>query len=174
LFETIAGTALDQKQQCALGPWAHFVWQIPMSALPTLLPLSEAARKYGISQSRLKDMIEHGTIKAAMIMGELVVDEQTLPRRKEDLPEYNSTLVGKEISISDAANEYKIPTGTITRWMQKGIVKRLGSDGYRTLIDKADIDYCSKIYHRNRGKKQGRRLFDQNGLPYKRTNPVAG
>jgi hypothetical protein len=63
-----------------------------MAALPTLLPLPEAARKYGLSQARLKSLIDNGKINAAMIGEEIVVSEEEIRSqavtRKEDLPEY--------------------------------------------------------------------------------------
>jgi predicted site-specific integrase-resolvase len=141
--------------------------------LPRFLPLSEAAQELGLSEAELRKQVEAGTITAATVNGEIVVSEESLPQKKEDLPEYNSKLEGIRISISDAAREYGIPTGTITRWMQRGIVKRLDSDGYRTLIDKADIDYCAKIYQKS--GSQGRRLFNSDGTPYRpKSNPLAG
>ena len=143
------------------------------SSLPKFIPLPEAARELGLSETELRERVEAGTITAATVNGEIVVSEESLPQKMEDLPEYDAQLEGIRISISDAAREYGIPTGTITRWMQKGIVKRLDSDGYRTLIDKADIDYCAKI-HQKTGS-QGRRVFNSDGTPYKsKSSPLAG
>jgi len=148
-----------------------------MAALPTLLPLPEAARKYGISQARLKAMIEHGKIKAAMIMGELVVSESEIRSesdlRKEDLPEYkkHAYLKGVPIWISEAARKYNVLQPTITNWVKAGIITRLGIDGNKVLIDEADVAYCAEIYHQRRG--QGKRVFNEKGLPYKpRTGPL--
>lgn len=67
-----------------------------LSALPTLLPLSEAARKYGLDEARLRRLVEAGKIRAGVAMGELVVSEDEVRSeaikqkglRKEDLPEY--------------------------------------------------------------------------------------
>ena len=60
-------------------------WLTP--TIPNLISIQEAARKYGMAETRLRSMIEHCKIKAAKVMGELVV-----PLHKEDLPEYNDTL----------------------------------------------------------------------------------
>jgi len=146
-----------------------------LPALPTLLPLPEAARKYGYTEAHLRSLIEHGTIKAAMVMGELVVDERTLPQRKEDLPEYkkHAHLKGVPISISEAQRKYDIPHPTIWRWMKAGIIERLGTEKNRVLLNEVDVAYCASIYH-NRDPKQGRRLFESNGLPYKPNKPKAG
>lgn len=149
-----------------------------MAALPTLLPLPEAARKYGISQARLKAMIEHGKIKAAMIMGELVVSESEIRSesdlRKEDLPEYkkHAHLTGKEIWVSEAARKYGLLHPTILKWVKAGIIKQIGITGNKVLLDEADVAYCAEIYHRF--GKQGRKLFDKDGKPYRaKTGPLA-
>jgi hypothetical protein len=61
--------------------------------IPTLIPITEAARKYGLSEQRIKSLIAHGKINAAMIGDTMVVTEtdvqqEVAPLRKEDLPEY--------------------------------------------------------------------------------------
>ncbi len=85
-----------------------------MAALLVLLPLSEAARKYGVSEARLKTLIENGKIRAAMIGDEVVVSEEEARAaavRKEDLPEYkkHAHLKGVPIWISEAERKYNIP-----------------------------------------------------------------
>ncbi len=55
-----------------MDPWVRFVFSVrvsPMAALPTFLPLSEAARKYGLDEARLRAMIEKGKIRAGVIAG---------------------------------------------------------------------------------------------------------
>lgn len=149
-----------------------------MAALPHLLPLPEAARKYGVSQARLKSLIDNGKINAAMIGEEIVVSEDEVRSqavtRKEDLPEYkkHAHLKGTPIWISEAARRYGIPGPTITVWVQRGLIKSLGHDKNKKLIDEADMAYCAEIYNQRKG--QGKWLFDENGLPYKpKTGPLA-
>jgi hypothetical protein len=124
---------------------------------------------------------QYGKIKAAMVMNNLVVvneDEvrdnaQTL--RKEDLPEYKkfAHLTGQSIWLSEASRLYNIPQQTISRWVQMGIIKKLEPSGNKVMIDQADMAYCAEIYH-SRQTKQGRRLFEKNGLPYKpKTGPLS-
>jgi predicted site-specific integrase-resolvase len=145
--------------------------------LPTYLPLAEAAQKYGMSVRHLKTLINDGTIKAAMVMNNLVVDEDEVAKtiqRKEDLPEYkkHAHLKGTPIWISEASRKYSVPNPTITVWAQRGLIKFLGYEKNRKLLDEADVAYCAEIYHQRRG--QGKWLFDKDGLPYKpKTGPLA-
>jgi len=154
-----------------------------MVALPTLIPLSEAARKYGLEEARLRELVEKGKIRAGRLPGsdEVLVSEdevrgeaiQEKGLRKEDLPEYkkHADKRGKPIWISKAARDYRIPHPTIVRWVKAGYIRQLGLDGNKVLIDEADVAYCSEIY-RQRGR-QGRILFNSDGTPYKpKTSPM--
>ena len=151
-----------------------------MAALPTYIPLPEAARKYGLDESRIRALVESGTIKAAMVGDTVVVQESEVqnsgkPLRKEDLPEWkkHAHLKGAPIWVSEASRKYDIPHPTISRWVRAGIIKQMGMDGNKTLLDEADMAYCAEIYH-SRDTRQGRRLFDDAGLPRKpKTGPLA-
>jgi excisionase family DNA binding protein len=139
-----------------------------LAALPTFLSMEEAAHQLGVSEFRLRRMINAGTIRAAIIGEETVVSEASIRELtpKEQLPEYTKHihLRGKVIWISDAARKYGIPNQTIVRWVAKGIIKRVGSDKNKVLIDQADIAYCADIYHARKG--QGKWLFNPDGTPY--------
>ncbi len=153
-----------------------------MVALPTFLPVAEAARKYGLEEARLRQLVEKGKIRAGVIAGEMVVSEdevrgeaiQEKGLRKEDLPEYqkHAHLKGKPIWIAKAARDYKIAHQTILKWVRAGIIRTLGREANRLLVDEADVAYCAEIY-RKRGKP-GRVLFNPDGTPYKpKTGPLA-
>ncbi len=153
-----------------------------MVTLPTFLPLSEAARKYGLDEDRLRALIEKGKIRAGVVAGEMVVSEDEVRGeaieekglRKEDLPEYQMYihLRGNPIWIREAERQYKVPADTLSEWCRKGYIRKLGSQGKKVFLDEADVAYCSKIYERTRG--QGRRIFNPDGTPYKpKTGPLA-
>jgi predicted site-specific integrase-resolvase len=147
-------------------------------SLPIFLPLPEAARKYGVSEARLKTMIDNGKIKAAMIGEEFVVSEEEVQKaslRKEDTLEYKKFehLKGHAIWLSQAERKYGVRNQTIFGWVQRGFIKKLGKEGNKVLIDEADVAYCVEIYRRSMSK-QGRRIFDKQGLPYKpKTGPLS-
>jgi predicted site-specific integrase-resolvase len=149
-----------------------------MVTLPVFLPLSEAARKYGLDETRLRDLIEKGKIRAGVVAGEMVVSEEEVRGqaieekglRKEDLPEYQqySHLAGAEIEFGEAARKYQIPPATLHGWVSKQIVKAIRRHGKKVVLDEQDVAYCARIYEQRKG--QGKWLFDKNGLPYKPRN----
>jgi hypothetical protein len=61
-----------------------------MAALPTFISTAEAIHQLGVSEARLRRMIEAGTVKAANISGETVVSEASVRGLipKEQLPEF--------------------------------------------------------------------------------------
>jgi len=158
-----------------------------MVALPTFLPLSEAARKYGLDEARLRELVEKGKIRAGVLPGsdEVLVSEEEVQKRvereiqkkaeqeqgsgvrKEDLPEYqmNAHLQGIGIGIAEAARKYQLPFSTVQNWVKVGYVKRIGEDGQKVLIDEADVAYCNLVY-RSKGGKRGKWLFKADGTPY--------
>ncbi len=146
--------------------------------IPTYLPIPEAARKYGLDEARIVAAVKHGKIKAAMIDDTLVIAEddarqEARPLRKEDLPEWkkHAHLKGIPIWIGEASRKYGIANQTITIWVKRGLIKFLGYDKNRKLIDEADMAYCAEVYSQRKG--QGKWLFDNNGLPYKpKTGPL--
>ncbi|WP_448334839.1 hypothetical protein [Bellilinea sp.] len=145
-----------------------------MATLPVFIPLSEAARKYGLDEDYLRQMVERGKIRAAMVAGEMVVSEDEVrgeaievkALRKEDLPEYQkyAHLRGKPIWISKAARDYRVLQPTLSKWVKAGIIKIIGKEANRILIDEADVAYCAEVY-RARGIP-GRILFNSDGTPY--------
>lgn len=149
-----------------------------MAALPTFLPLPEAARKYGLDEARIRALVDSGTIKAAMVGDTVVVQESEVqnsgkPLRKEDLPEWkkHAHLHGNEIGVGEGSRKYDIPVSTLHRWALKNIVKIIGREGQKVLLDEADVAYAAEVYKKRKG--QGKWLFDDNGLPYKpKTGPL--
>jgi len=139
-----------------------------MAALPSFISMTEAAHHLGVGEARLRRMIEVGTIKAAIISGETVVSKASVRELtpKEQLPEYkkHAHLKGVPIWISDAARRYNIPQVTVSRWVQKGLIKTIGADKNKILLDEQDIAYCAEIHHERGG--QGKWLFKTDGTLY--------
>ena len=141
-----------------------------MVTLPTLIPLSEAASKYGLDELRLRALVEKGKIRAGVVSGEMVVSEEEVKKetvkRKEDLPEYlkYQHLKNKTIWILKASEDYGVPFSTLRGWVKKGYIKIIGYKGRKVLLNEQDVAYCVEIYRKHKG--QGKWLFDEDGLPY--------
>jgi hypothetical protein len=48
--------------------------------------------------------------------------------------------------------------------VQRGHISQLVQEGRKIFIDEADVAYCARIYHQNKG--QGKWIFDEVGRPY--------
>ena len=143
-----------------------------LDTLPSYISLNEAGRRLGLNPIRLQDLIRVGTLKAARIKGETVVEEEKVDEiatqpKKEDLEEYKQFAHLKKTPIwsSEAARKYGVSQSTISRWARAGYISRLESDGYRVYLNEQDVAYCIEIYKERGG--QGKRVFNTDGTPYK-------
>ncbi len=146
--------------------------RIDISAFDQYLPPLRAAKLLGIQEDEVYRLVDEGYLRAAVLPdGEIGISlaslQELLPR--EQLPDYQqyAHLQGTSISISDAARKYGVQTSTLTRWMQRGYITRLGKDGRRTLLDEADVAYCAHVYLSDSG--QGKWAFDPKGKPYRKS-----
>lgn len=140
------------------------------------LTLEEAANITGLEMSLLINLCQTGKIAYGKLLPneDLIMERNSLlmaiPR--ENQPEYIAVahLAGKAISMRAASKEYGVPHQTISRWVDRGIIKVLGHDGRKILIDRADIAYCATIYQESReaGSTRGKWLFTDSGTPYKK------
>ena len=140
--------------------------------LPNFISLTEAGERLGLNSMRLQDLIRAGTLNAARIKGETVVDEKKVEEiatqpKKRDLEEYKQLayLAGKKIWLSEAARKYDISHVTLSHWIVAGYIKRLDDDGYRVYLNEQDIAYCATVYEKRKG--QGKRVFNKDGTPYR-------
>ena len=158
-------------------------WRVHMPAtttFPRYIPLSQAAAKLGIKPGKLHDMASLGRIDAIQLPdGELAVQANIVetPLRKEDLPEYQqfAHLADETTWVSEAARDYDVPHPTLSQWASKGFIDIVGMDGNKKLLNLQDVAYCAFVYQKFQEEgTQGRRMFDDNGLPYKpQTGPFA-
>jgi excisionase family DNA binding protein len=150
-----------------------------MAALPTFISTAEAAHRLGVSEARVRRMIEAGTIKAVNVGGDTVVSEASVRKfhkqqpisqpsgiQKEDLPEYKRYAYLRDgiISIAEAARKYDITFSALQRWVTRGYVVRKGQDKNKILLSEQNVAYCAEIYHSHRGR--GNWLFNVDGTPY--------
>jgi predicted site-specific integrase-resolvase len=145
--------------------------KLDKSRLELYITPNQAARQLGLDSDSIFRLADEGKLRAAVMTdGTIGISQQSVNELlpKEALPEYreNEELRGTPISINEAARKYQLNTSTLTRWMQRGIIRKLGKDGRKTLLDEADVAYCARVYHLNSG--QGKWVFDGSGRPYKR------
>ena len=152
-----------------------------VTTIPKYIPISQAAAKLGIMPAKLHDMAALGKIKAIRLPnGGLAVDEKLTetPLRKEDLEEYKqfAHLANETTWVSKAARDYDVSQPTISRWTDYGFINIEGMNGNKKLLNAQDVAYCAFVYQefQKEGDTQGRRIFDDNGMPYKpKTGPFA-
>lgn len=134
------------------------------------LPVIDAAKLGNLSIEDLNQLIRRGTIKAANFGGEILVREDDVlsTLTKEELPEFKAVahLIGIPINLREASRKYVIPSPTISRWVKKGLISKIGQAGQRVLLDEADVAYCATIYKAH--GSQGKWLFNSDGTPYKK------
>ncbi len=143
----------------------------PAVELPRYIPLAEALRRFRISEEVLKEAISSGKIRVAHIGEEVTVAEQDVRElakgqevvvvRREDFEH----LRGNKLGIAEAARKYGIGHPTLSRWVRRGYIQKVGQVGQKILIDEADVAYAVTIYRLKRGRK-GMRIFDKDGRPY--------
>ena len=142
-------------------------------AVPTFIPLADAARKYNISENVLTRLIQDGRIDAAQLpSGELLVSDETLNEKsKEQLVEEKyGHLQGRSITVTEAAEKYDVVRNTLLNWVKYGHIAVL-KPGYRMELNEAEVAYCAEVYRKRTRSGFTTRIFDEDGLPYQLKHP---
>ena len=136
------------------------------------LSLREAAKQYKLDERTLIDALQFGIIETAEgAEGGLCVSEKLASESQDALKiarkarKLAQHVAGKPIHISEAARKYDIPQATLSRWVQRGYIRKVGQDKNRVLLDEGDVAYCVNVYNLMNGG-QGKRIFQKGGLPY--------
>ena len=153
---------------------------------PTYLSLDEAARRYGVKEKVLTQLIADGMLQTRTTSsGELVVvadqngNSQEPQTKEEIIAAKFAHLRGRTVSASEASRRYSEKYGItignelFSRWSRLGYIKR--ESGYRLELDEADVAYCAEIYaekyRKYGGQLRGVRIFDEDGNPYQLKYP---
>jgi hypothetical protein len=154
---------------------------------PTYLSLEEAARKYGVKEKVLTQLIADGMLQARTTpSGELLVvadkngNSQEPQTKEEIIAAKFAHLRSQPISVSEASRKYSKTFGVtisqplISRWVKLGYITVLNR-GYRLQLDEAEVAYCTDVFaqkHREyEGRMQGVNIFDEDGNPYQLKYP---
>jgi hypothetical protein len=147
----------------------------------TYLSLKEAAKKHNVEEKVLTQLISAGIIEAVEENGETFVavdkngngDNGRKSQTKEEIITAKFIhLEGQPITLSEAAEKYDIPRGTIESWYYRAkYIQPIPPDSYPANFDEAEVAYLADIYHSR--KKTGSRapLLDKDGLPYELKHP---
>jgi hypothetical protein len=143
------------------------------SKIPTYLPLPDAARKYGLPEQALTQLIEAGKIEAVQLpSGEILVPDnnQKTKTKEEIIAEEFDHLRGRTINAYTAQKEYNIHHKNFLNWARAGYIRIHHEEEHLVEMDAADVAYCAYIYKQKKteygGRLAGVRLFDEEGNPY--------
>jgi predicted site-specific integrase-resolvase len=144
---------------------------------PTYLSLEEAARKYGVKEKVLTQLIADGIVQARTTpSGELLVvadknGNSQEPRTKEEIIAARfAHLRSQSISAYGAQKKYGIHHNNFLRWARLGYISILNEAERSVELDEAAVAYCAYIYNQKKqeygGNIAGVKIFDENGNPY--------
>ena len=149
--------------------------------IPTYLPLADAAKKFGLPQKVLTQMIQTGKIEAVQLpSGELLVSAEdngnTSKTKQEIIAELFSHLSGQTINAYAAQKEYSIRYQNFIKWARSGYIEIVHEEEGRLIeMDSADVAYCAHVYNQKKaeygGNVAGVRVFDEDGNPYQLKYP---
>jgi len=154
---------------------------------PTYLSLEEAARKYGVKEKVLTQLIADGIVQARTTpSGELLVvadkngNSQEPQTKEEIIAARFAHLRGNPISASEASRkysrQYRVPMShaLFSRWANLGYIAIL-ERGYRLQLDEAETAYCAEVFAQKYqvygGQMRGVSVFDESGEPYQLKYP---
>ncbi len=148
---------------------------------PLILPLDQAAEALGVTEDKLRFMIQSGKMRAFVDPEGTMYVQMPLPLvtqtdepedinarlsriRREDF----AHLEGQPITVSEAARKYGVQKHTILAWTRRYTsVLRVLERGYRMLLDEAGVAYLAAIHHARKdfGVRSGIPLVDESGAP---------
>jgi transposase len=98
--------------------------------------------------------------------GTLILRPQ--PASKEELlAEKYGHLRANELSLTQAAQKYDVPRGTIENWIYRAKYLQFSTETtHPKLINEAEMAYLAELYHQRLTTGSKAPLLDDNGLPY--------
>ena len=111
---------------------------------------TEQIHRMGLTS--LIDLVKTGMLTV------IVSDEMISIEVSQNMPDEFKPLAGVPIHIGAAARKYQIANQTITRWVQRGLVRIMGYAGQKKLIDEAEIAWRASEY-KKRGGGQGKQIY---------------
>ncbi|GAB4440004.1 MAG: hypothetical protein Kow0031_21910 [Anaerolineae bacterium] len=107
------------------------------------------------------DLEIHKTTEGKLIL------RQRNTSKEEILAEKFGHLRANELSLTQAAQKYDVPRGTIENWIYRARYLRFSNENtYPKLINEAEMAYLAELYHERLTTGSKAPLLDDSGLPY--------
>ncbi len=101
-------------------------------ALPTYIPIEDAARRLGLTPAQLRLLAKSGKIAAAQLPdGDVMVDEKTLQDTGE-LPRY--------IPLAEAVERYQLDASRLMRLIDDGELSAITTPDGEVMVDEKDME----------------------------------
>ena len=129
-----------------------------VATLPTYIPLTEAAARYGLSEAALRRAVSDGIIRAVRLLGEgiAVADEDVaVIAAQKEAKEEGDELV----SLNEAARRLGVDSQTIWRWHKYGWLQKRGTGPRKAVLISLRQARQLYILYKKRGGVRGRRLI---------------
>jgi hypothetical protein len=110
-----------------------------------VISIEQAAQDYDTELGTLRFLIECGAIQAVQTPdGQTLVSLEDLDRvRIPTLP--LDRLEGQPIHLSQAARKYDLSTANLTHWRQRDLIKTLGKQGNKIMLNEKDVAYIRLV-----------------------------
>ncbi len=134
--------------------------------MKTYITRAEALNRYQITAAKLDELINTGELDIVHLVdngnSQMVIYDDDLAAfvaERDITPEKFAHLRGNLIGIGEAAREYEIGHGTISRWIKQGNLKVNGLEKNKKLVDESDVAYLAAL---GRAKKMraGKKVFN--------------
>ncbi len=150
---------------------------VPLTKLERILPLTQAAKRLGLSEGTLRELIGSGKVRAAVLPGgeigvseisaqQAAIYEKINERLRAVKRESFARLHRQPITMAEAIVKYKVPKTTLRTWIGQGYIAVLQS-GYGSTFDEADVAFCAEVYRIRKefGSLSGVPLLTDKGKP---------
>jgi DNA-binding transcriptional MerR regulator len=125
-------------------------------SIPIMVPIERAAEQSGVEVDEIRYLIDREAIKAAKNLNSHIFIPESDIDRLERLSGLRG-LEGNPIHQSEAARKYDLKQPSISNWRRSGLIRTVGKEGNRVLVNEADVALI-KIAIEEIGLKPGQPL----------------
>jgi hypothetical protein len=104
----------------------------------TMVSIDQAAEETGSDPAEIRYLIDRRAIKAVQNLNRHVFIPTSDLKRLERLSGLHN-LEGRPIHQSEAARKYDLRQPSISNWRRSGLIRTVGKEGNKVLINEADV-----------------------------------